>query len=636
MNSVFAGSFLSKGDFAGPFTASARGTTPRLLLNFANQNFQNPAGYVRTNLLTYSTGFTSWSTTGVVTITNNAGSAPDGTNTADKVVVSATTNSSWAINRNTAAVTSGLVYTTSIYVKPSGYTRVQFTGAVFNGGAFGDTLFDLTNNTVVDGGTGVSFAFTNLSNGWIRIAGTWTASASGTPLIYIKFVPSSVTLVNQSYTPDGTSGGFFWGAQVELGASASTLIPTSGSPVSVTTYASSNPADVGNLTYTRAGTAYAPDKAGNLIAFAGGQIRITDLGYWAEEARTNSIPNSTANNGAVAGTPGTLPTGWYNDYNPNALSTQVVGTGTEGGVPYIDWRVFGTMAASSQINLSSTSPTSIVATQGQTWTATEYVRAVAGSTTNLSGISMSIADESAAGVYLNSSQRDYSSTTLFSYTQVTQNRLTYTRTLANALTARVLQSLILFSTPGGAVDITLRIAAPQMELGASASTYIPTTTAAVTRAADVGYYTIPSLSTAYSLAAVGTFGNINALQATMVQLDDSGLNRVDLQTTNGSAFAAALTLSAGVVQANLTLNTLVANTAFGYAISVQASRVFATDNGRPGLSTTSATLPANPLTRLVLGNGSNGIPLNGPLSKTAVWSSALSDPETIYRSAGNF
>jgi hypothetical protein len=39
-------------------------------------------------------------------------------------------------------------------------------------------------------------------------------------------------------------------------------------------------------------------------------------------------------------------------------------------------------------------------------------------------------------------------------------------------------------TNGATYDFTIRIAAPQMELGATASTFIPTTTAAVTRIAD--------------------------------------------------------------------------------------------------------------------------------------------------------
>jgi hypothetical protein len=181
----------------------------------------------RTNLQTFSHGFTSWTVVSAA-VTNNAGVAPDGTNTADKIVVSAGSNSSWGANRGTAAVVNGSTYTTSIIAKTAGYTRLQIAGAVFNGGAFGDALIDLTNNTVVTGGSGVTFRFESLANGWVRISGTWVATASGTPVLYIKFVPSSVTSINQTYTADGTSGGFIWGLQLELGAFATSPIITTG------------------------------------------------------------------------------------------------------------------------------------------------------------------------------------------------------------------------------------------------------------------------------------------------------------------------------------------------------------------------------------------------------------------------
>jgi hypothetical protein len=49
----------------------------------------------------------------------------------------------------------------------------------------------------------------------------------------------------------------------------------------------------------------------------------------------------------------------------------------------------------------------------------------------------------------------------------------------------VVQPFVRFNLTNGATyDFTIRIAAPQMELGAYASTFIPTTTAAVTRLAD--------------------------------------------------------------------------------------------------------------------------------------------------------
>ena len=67
----------------------------------------------------------------------------------------------------------------------------------------------------------------------------------------------------------------------------------------------------------------------------------------------------------------------------------------------------------------------------------------------------------------------------------TLQRFSYTRTLNGGATVAIVQPIIFMTlTIGAAYDFTIRIAAPQMELGAYATTWVPTTTAAVTRIAD--------------------------------------------------------------------------------------------------------------------------------------------------------
>jgi len=63
-------------------------------------------------------------------------------------------------------------------------------------------------------------------------------------------------------------------------------------------------------------------------------------------------------------------------------------------------------------------------------------------------------------------------------------RFTFTRTNTNAATERINAGYQGTLTIGNTYDFTIRIAAPQMELGAYSTTFIPTTTAAVTRLAD--------------------------------------------------------------------------------------------------------------------------------------------------------
>ena len=176
-----------------------------------------------------------------------------------------------------------------------------------------------------------------------------------------------------------------------------------------------------------------------------------------------------------------------------------------------------------------------------------------------------------------------------------------------------------------------------MEQGAYASTYIPTTSGPVTRAADVGYYTIPSLSAAYTLAAVGSSSSVSGNYPTVVQLDSgSDANRallygnVSASTTVGGArvdFGSVTQSDSGSGGA------FTNGTPFGVALSVQASRMARSTNGNP-VNAGSGTVPTVNTLRLGVSQFSGN--LNGPASKVAVWSSALSDNETIYRSPGNF
>ena len=107
---------------------------------------------------------------------------------------------------------------------------------------------------------------------------------------------------------------------------------------------SSSPSALPGYNFTRAIAAYAEDTAGNLIQFPSGAPRITNKGVLIEESRTNSIRNSTASNGAVAGvvgSGGSLPTNWIKDVG-TGITWNVLGTGIEYGVDYVDVRFSGT------------------------------------------------------------------------------------------------------------------------------------------------------------------------------------------------------------------------------------------------------------------------------------------------------
>jgi hypothetical protein len=179
--------------------------------------------------------------------------------------------------------------------------------------------------------------------------------------------------------------------------------------------------------------------------------------------------------GAVTGTPGTLPTN--HSTTLNGLTRTIVGTGTENGVDYIDLQFSGT-ATGAALTYSFETSSQIVAASGQAWTNSMWIKQIADAGGNRPAARVTIYEFNSGGTYL--AEGSAIATLTSSLT-----RFFFTRTLANASTARV-QPLIQFVLVSGTTyNFTLRIGLPQMELGSVATSEIPTTTAAVTRNADV-------------------------------------------------------------------------------------------------------------------------------------------------------
>jgi hypothetical protein len=189
--------------------------------------YVNASGLVTTtpasvNLLTYTQDFdnAAWGSIGV-TVTANAAVSPDGTSTADKVVATNTASTYRAIARGLTITATPYVY--SVYAKAAEYSLLRIAE-----GASGRLYasFDLSNGTVVAGTTGgvqfTSASITAVGNGWYRCAVAFTGTASTYSLDFGGY-PAGATLnpYGSQYAGDGISGVFAWGAQLELGSTAS-------------------------------------------------------------------------------------------------------------------------------------------------------------------------------------------------------------------------------------------------------------------------------------------------------------------------------------------------------------------------------------------------------------------------------
>jgi hypothetical protein len=227
-------------------------------------------------------------------------------------------------------------------------------------------------------------------------------------------------------------------------------------------------------------------------AFDHNPTTLESLGLLVEEQRTNSISNNTMV-GAAAGTPGTLPTGWpFQSAGVAGLAVAIVGTGTEAGITYLDWKVSGTATAATGATICTGRGSALTA---QTWTTSSYLKLAAGSLSGVTGITLDLIEETAATAFVTGAGYSISLPTTNSL--ITQ-RPTASRTLSGGATvAQVRTNLSVAVSSGSAIDFTLRIGLPQLEQGAFATSVIPTSTAAVTRSADVCSITGSAFSSWY-------------------------------------------------------------------------------------------------------------------------------------------
>jgi len=184
------------------------------------------------NLLLYSEilNDTSWTTNSPnVTISANATTAPNGTNTADKVIPTVTNTSH--IIRQFITNYQGLSYVQSIYAKAEAYSVIQIvTSTGFDGGGQLFKNFLLSSGTLGSGT--LPATITSVGSGWYRISVVATATSSSIGARFnINVLNADTASANPSYAGDGTSGVFLWGAQLEIGSVVNTYIPTTTTAV---------------------------------------------------------------------------------------------------------------------------------------------------------------------------------------------------------------------------------------------------------------------------------------------------------------------------------------------------------------------------------------------------------------------
>ena len=177
----------------------------------------------RTNLITYSNDFTNaaWDKDNS-TITANNTTSPEGLTNASKLTEDTATSSHRV--EETVTVSNGATVTCSVYAKKGERNFIL----LFESNSADGAYFNLdTGKFVRVDGTPVDYNIQDLKNGWYRCSIVVTVPSTSCRFqIYM-----TQTSNTSSYTGDGSSSMFIYGAQVEVGSYATSLIHTSGSTV---------------------------------------------------------------------------------------------------------------------------------------------------------------------------------------------------------------------------------------------------------------------------------------------------------------------------------------------------------------------------------------------------------------------
>jgi hypothetical protein len=545
------------------FTRSSSGT------------YFDSAGVLRsatTNLLLRSEEFgTTWVPVRS-SVSADAIIAPNGTLTADKIVENNEPGTHLISQSGTLISIVGARYTYSVYAKADGRDWL----IISPGGTWGYAWFNIsggTLGTVVDGGGATTASITNVGNGWYRCVVSATAVDARGLQFLLSNTNNAVT-----YTGDGTSGLYLWGAQLEIGSVATAYIPTTSTVNS------------------------AP-------RFDHDPTTGESLGLLVEEQRTNLLLRSEEFNDAS----------WTQVFLSENVTANSIAA--PNGLLVAD-RV-ATINATAEFGVGQSAtvtaniPTTISIFAKAAASNFVYVRYYGGNTNLFYTIIVNLS----TGIVTNT--RTGLSTTAVSHSVIalpngwyrisctaTHNSTTQFLIAGPCLTGTQAIGATFGEVPtAGTGNESIYLYGAQLETGAFATSYIPTTTSAVTRSADLASITGTAFSGWYRQDE-GTMSieyrdrGVSGTNRTPYALSDgTGNNRIQL-FLSGTTVINNRHVVAGTNN-NPNVLSAILNAKNRHAITSAVGSCTAASNGTPSNTTTPAAMPI--INRLNIGINGEGI-----------------------------
>ena len=548
-----------------------------------------------TNLLLQSEDFsTTWIKDSNAVVTTNVATAPNGSVTADKFAVGTSTFPQIA---QAATSTVSLTHSFSVYIKAAGLNFIQLR--VRNAGAstnYFRAVFNLSTGAVtsaITNGTGVIVSATtvNAGDGWWRCTLTGIADTTGTSIqpLAILATDASGTLATSSNSA-ATDGVLLWGAQLEQSSTVGEYIPT-------TSTINSAPRFDHNPTTGESLGLLVEEARTNLFL----QSEAWDTSPWTSTAPYSVTANAIASPDGAQTADALIVASGQSSFNTN-VTRQVI-TKAASAIQYTRSAYFKTLGSTTSVRINDFSTSSANG-------ASAVVSLVDGSIITAPSVAGTF---SGASVAVSNAGNGWWRVA-FTYTTDTTTSLTirsFPYVGANVLTGDGSSGLYVWGA--------------QLEAGAFPTSYIPTTTATVTRAADVASITGTNFSSWYNQTEGTVFASMSALAVAPVTAlqplyaihDGSTDNRIALYKRSNADVSTRLDIAvAAVNQAFINAGTFTLNNVS--AVAIQINNFAVSLNGLTALSDTSGNVPV--VTQITLGQYVNATAfLNGHIKRLTYW-----------------